>query len=154
MEHKTEQEITDIVNAMNTVDKAAKKLVWQDMSVDEAKKNYMALCLRKSELLIDQVTNKIKYDTPFCAGNTDMPATTNLWKNASGDLYLKDRQNLPEGESMMTLIIKSGDTISSIKSRLLTKLTDLATELNKLDNIGVDIDGDGYKVIKEVLNQP
>ncbi len=74
MEHKTAQEITDEVNAMNAIDKAAKKRVYENMTDDEIKKIYTSLCLRDVHALIDEAIDRIKYDASF-SGNIDMPVT-------------------------------------------------------------------------------
>lgn len=151
MEHKTTQEITDAANAMSPTDKAAKVRIWENMSTDEKKKIYSMLCLRK--LISDMTALKdfMTYNACFCAGDTDMPVTANLWENAGGDFYLDDVEDLPEGESMMTLVYKDGDTFLSMISEAKTLLDDTKTVVDKFTDAGEDVDGDGYKVIEEVL---
>lgn len=151
MPHKTEQEVTDEVDAMNSVDKAAKKRIYENMSTDEKKKIYSMLCLRK---LIDNMTRLkdfMTHNACFCAGDTDMPVTTNLWENADGDFYLDDIESLPEGESMMTLIYKDSETFLTMISDAKTLLDDTKAVVDKFTDENEDVDGDGYNIIEEIL---
>lgn len=152
MAHITEQELSDKVNNMHPVDKAAKVRIWEDMSTDEKKKFYTMICLRKLIRDADELTVFMSDNACFCSGDISTPSTTNLWAHPdNNDCYLNDVEDLQDGDSMMTLVLKDNETLSGMIDDANTSLDSLKDVIIKLSDVGEESDGDGYRVIEKVL---